>query len=131
MFCYLTSSRLTGLRSAADSQLLRKPTLMLSNLNRSVKQALTPAASERQATHEIGSSLARLASVATNREEQPAQPTVAPQRPVTVAKAAAETQRYGGEFKISGTPTFKLNGGDVNTNSWAGLEPILQRAGAR
>ena len=41
------------------------------------------------------------------------------------------TQRYGSEFNIAGTPTFKLNGRDVDANTWAGLEPILQRAGAR
>ena len=41
------------------------------------------------------------------------------------------TQRYGSEFDITGTPTFKLNGRDVDANTWAGLEPILQRAGAR
>ncbi|MBX7482554.1 thioredoxin domain-containing protein [Qipengyuania qiaonensis] len=41
------------------------------------------------------------------------------------------TQRYGSEFDISGTPTFKLNDRDVDANTWAALEPILQRAGAR
>ncbi|WP_370034498.1 thioredoxin domain-containing protein [Qipengyuania mesophila] len=41
------------------------------------------------------------------------------------------TQKYGNEFNITGTPTFKLNGRDVDANTWAALEPILQRAGAR
>lgn len=46
-------------------------------------------------------------------------------------KLANETQRYGQEFNVNGTPTFKLNGRDVEANTWAALEPILQRAGAR
>jgi len=33
--------------------------------------------------------------------------------------------------KVSGTPTFLLNGKALNENSWAKIEPILQRAGAR
>ncbi len=41
------------------------------------------------------------------------------------------TQRYSSEFNITGTPTFKLNGRDVDANTWAALDPILQRAGAR
>lgn len=45
--------------------------------------------------------------------------------------AANETRKYSTEFGIKGTPTFKLNGSDVNANGWASLEPILQRAGAR
>ena len=44
---------------------------------------------------------------------------------------AGYTQRYGSEFNITGTPTFQLNGNDVDANTWAALEPILQRAGAR
>lgn len=48
-----------------------------------------------------------------------------------IEKAAAETQKYAGEFKIGGTPTFVLNGQVVEANTWAALEPILQRAGAR
>ena len=46
-------------------------------------------------------------------------------------KAADETQRYSSEYKISGTPTFTLNGQTIDANSWSALEPILQRAGAR
>ncbi len=41
------------------------------------------------------------------------------------------TQRYSSEFDITGTPTFQLNGTTVDANTWAALEPILQRAGAR
>ena len=48
-----------------------------------------------------------------------------------IEKAAEFTQRYGSEFDISGTPTFQLNGQTVDANTWSGLEPILQRAGAR
>ncbi len=44
---------------------------------------------------------------------------------------ANHTQRYGSEYNIAGTPTFKLNGRDVDANTWTALEPILQRAGAR
>lgn len=48
-----------------------------------------------------------------------------------IEKAAGFTQRYGSEFDIAGTPTFQLNGQTVDANTWSGLEPILQRAGAR
>lgn len=44
---------------------------------------------------------------------------------------AGFTQKYGSEFNIQGTPTFTLNGQNVDANTWAALEPILQRAGAR
>jgi len=48
-----------------------------------------------------------------------------------IEAAAAQTQKYASEFKIAGTPTFVLNGQTVDANTWAALEPILQRAGAR
>ncbi|WP_324826927.1 thioredoxin domain-containing protein [Qipengyuania zhejiangensis] len=48
-----------------------------------------------------------------------------------IEQAAAHTQRYSQEFNIAGTPTFVLNGQNVDANTWAALEPILQRAGAR
>lgn len=48
-----------------------------------------------------------------------------------IEKAAAETQKYSAEYKIQGTPTFQLNGQTVEASTWAALEPILQRAGAR
>ena len=41
------------------------------------------------------------------------------------------TQKYSSEYNIQGTPTFQLNGQNVDANTWAALEPILQRAGAR
>ena len=49
----------------------------------------------------------------------------------SLEQMADYTQRYSSEFNITGTPTFKLNGRDVDANTWAALEPILQRAGAR
>ncbi|MEM7689691.1 MAG: thioredoxin domain-containing protein [Pseudomonadota bacterium] len=35
------------------------------------------------------------------------------------------------EAGVTGTPTFTLNGKKLDANQWGGLEPILQRAGAR
>ena len=35
------------------------------------------------------------------------------------------------EAGVAGTPTFTLNGKKIDANQWPGLEPILQRAGAR
>ena len=35
------------------------------------------------------------------------------------------------ELNITGTPTFLINGTAADANTWAALEPILQRAGAR
>jgi protein-disulfide isomerase len=35
------------------------------------------------------------------------------------------------EFKITGTPTFFLNGKKIEVTAWTQLEPMLQRAGAR
>lgn len=48
-----------------------------------------------------------------------------------IEKAANDTRKYGSEYNIAGTPTFVLNGSTVEANTWAALEPILQRAGAR
>ena len=44
---------------------------------------------------------------------------------------AAFTRKYANEYNIAGTPTFVLNGNQVDANSWSQLEPVLQRAGAR
>jgi len=44
-----------------------------------------------------------------------------------VTKAEAQAR----EDNVTGTPTFVLNGNRVDANQWPGLEPILQRAGAR
>ena len=41
--------------------------------------------------------------------------------------ANAKAQEVG----VAGTPTFTLNGTKLDANQWPGLEPILQRAGAR
>jgi protein-disulfide isomerase len=35
------------------------------------------------------------------------------------------------DLKITGTPTFLLNGKTLDVNQWPQLEPLLQRAGAR
>jgi protein-disulfide isomerase len=51
-----------------------------------------------------------------------------------VAKLQADadlTQKYSSEFKVDATPTFVLNGQRVEVSTWDGLEPVLQRAGAR
>lgn len=48
-----------------------------------------------------------------------------------IEEAAAHTQKYGSEFNITGTPTFLINGQKQDANTWAALEPLLQRAGAR
>lgn len=45
---------------------------------------------------------------------------------------ADNSDTQSSELEITGTPTFLLNGQKVdNANTWAQLEPILQRAGAR
>ncbi len=41
------------------------------------------------------------------------------------------SQEQSDELDVTGTPTFFLNGNKLNANSWAGIEPILQEAGAR
>lgn len=48
---------------------------------------------------------------------------------VTAIAERSDTQ--SSELGIEGTPTFLVNGNKIDTNSWAGLEPVLQRAGAR
>ena len=44
---------------------------------------------------------------------------------------ATRSQTQGDELEITGTPTFFLNGQRLEPTSWAGLEPVLQAAGAR
>ncbi|MEM9085423.1 MAG: thioredoxin domain-containing protein [Pseudomonadota bacterium] len=44
-----------------------------------------------------------------------------------VEGSGAKAQEVG----VTGTPTFTLNGSKLDENQWGGLEPILQRAGAR
>ncbi|WP_435417151.1 thioredoxin domain-containing protein [Parerythrobacter aurantius] len=51
---------------------------------------------------------------------------------VDAVKAIADrSDKQSQEFDVTGTPTFFVNGRKVEENSWAKLEPILQRAGAR
>lgn len=49
----------------------------------------------------------------------------------TASKLAANTQKDSDTFKITGTPTFLVNGRNVEVSTWELLEPILQQAGAR
>lgn len=44
------------------------------------------------------------------------------------AKAVEAVSKADG---VTGTPTFLLNGRKLDVNGWAGVEPLLQRAGAR
>ncbi|MXO90717.1 thioredoxin domain-containing protein [Pontixanthobacter aquaemixtae] len=47
-------------------------------------------------------------------------------------KAIAErSAAQSNELGVNATPTFFLNGRKLDVNQWPGLEPILQRAGAR
>lgn len=48
-----------------------------------------------------------------------------------IDRLAKASQENAEKDKVNGTPTFFVNGRKVDTNSWEGLEPILQRAGAR
>ncbi|HSG35622.1 MAG TPA: DsbA family protein, partial [Sphingomonadaceae bacterium] len=44
----------------------------------------------------------------------------------------ANTSRAAADAaKVTGTPTFFLNGSRLDVTSWAAVEPILQNAGAR
>ena len=44
---------------------------------------------------------------------------------------ATRSQTQSDELQLPGTPTFFLNGQQVEGTSWAALEPVLQAAGAR
>ncbi|KRA82892.1 thioredoxin domain-containing protein [Altererythrobacter sp. Root672] len=46
-------------------------------------------------------------------------------------KLAEESQKQADELKLTGTPTFILNGKVIEGTSWEVLEPALQAAGAR
>lgn len=48
-----------------------------------------------------------------------------------VEAIAQRSQDQVRELDLTGTPTFILNGQKLNVSQWEGLEPILQRAGAR
>lgn len=49
----------------------------------------------------------------------------------SIEAAANNSQKYGTEFNITGTPTFLINGQKQDAGSWQEIEPLLQRAGAR
>jgi protein-disulfide isomerase len=49
----------------------------------------------------------------------------------TMQKLANFTQSYAQDDKISSTPTFLLNGRQLDDGSWTAVEAALQRAGAR
>jgi len=51
--------------------------------------------------------------------------------PAAASRIAENSTRQSQELEITGTPTFLVNGQKVEASSWAQLEPILQRAGAR
>ena len=44
---------------------------------------------------------------------------------------AERSEKQSDELGVTGTPTFFLNGNKLEEQSWADLEPVLQRAGAR
>lgn len=48
-----------------------------------------------------------------------------------LSEIAEYSQSYGTEDGISGTPTFLINGTEIDANGWNGVEAALQRAGAR
>lgn len=49
----------------------------------------------------------------------------------TATDLATGVQKATEQFNIQGTPTFILNGKNVEVATWEELEPILQKAGAR
>ncbi len=49
----------------------------------------------------------------------------------SVMAIADRSEKQSTEFNVTGTPTFFVNGTRVDGTSWAILEPMLQRAGAR
>ena len=49
----------------------------------------------------------------------------------TAKQLADDVQSSGEKYNITGTPTFIINGKNVEVATWEALEPILQRAGAR
>jgi len=46
-------------------------------------------------------------------------------------KIAEKSEEDSNELKITGTPTFFLNGRRLNATAWSAVEPVLQNAGAR
>lgn len=49
----------------------------------------------------------------------------------SVTAIAERSEKQSNELDVTGTPTFFVNGRQVDAKSWAQLEPVLQRAGAR
>ncbi len=49
----------------------------------------------------------------------------------TATKLADDTQKATETFNVTGTPTFIVNGKNVEVATWDALEPILKQAGAR
>ena len=47
------------------------------------------------------------------------------------SKLADDTSKAGDSFNITGTPSFIVNGKNVEVATWDALEPILKQAGAR
>ena len=48
-----------------------------------------------------------------------------------MSELAEYSQSYGTQDNIQGTPTFLLNGTQIEANNWTAVEAALQRAGAR
>ncbi|WP_421853774.1 thioredoxin domain-containing protein [Novosphingobium sp.] len=46
-------------------------------------------------------------------------------------KLANDTSKAGDTYNVTGTPTFIVNGKNVEVATWDALEPILKQAGAR
>lgn len=51
--------------------------------------------------------------------------------PAKASALAAATDKASKDYNITGTPTFLLNGRNLEVASWDALEPLLQKAGAR
>jgi len=49
----------------------------------------------------------------------------------TATKLADDTSKAGEAYNITGTPSFIVNGRNVEVATWDALQPILQQAGAR
>ncbi len=49
----------------------------------------------------------------------------------TATKLANDTSKAGDTYNVTGTPTFIVNGRNVEVATWEALEPILKQAGAR
>lgn len=52
-------------------------------------------------------------------------------KPGVAEKIIKQSEDQSKEFDVQGTPTFFLNGKQLDDKTWEGLEPILQNAGAR